>query len=38
MRSVAIRGSAYDQATGLAELVVDRLTAKLARELLGFEP
>lgn len=38
MRCVAIRGSAYEEATGLAELVVDRLTAKLARALLGFEP
>ncbi|MDQ6730488.1 MAG: HAD-IA family hydrolase [Actinomycetota bacterium] len=38
MRCVAIRGSAYEEATGLAELVVDRLTVMLARVLLGFEP
>lgn len=38
MGCVAIRGSAYGEAAGLAALVVDRLTAKLARELLGFEP
>jgi beta-phosphoglucomutase-like phosphatase (HAD superfamily) len=38
MRCVAIRGSAYEQATGLAELVVDRVKGKLARGLLGFEP
>ena len=38
LRCVAIRGSAYEETTALADLVVDRLTAKLARELLGFEP
>lgn len=34
MRCVAIRGRAYDERSGVAELVVDRLTAQLARELL----
>ena len=38
MRCVAIRGSTYDEGSGLAELVVDRLTAELARELLRTEP
>ena len=33
MRCVAIRGPAYDQDSGLAELVVDRLTAELAQAL-----
>ncbi len=34
MRCVAIRGRAYDERSGVAELVVDRLTADLARALL----
>jgi beta-phosphoglucomutase len=38
MRCVAIRGRAYDEASGLAQLVVDRLTGELAAELLGAEP
>ena len=35
MRCVAIRGRAYDEDSGLAELVVDRLTAELAGALLS---
>ncbi|MGB0097947.1 MAG: HAD hydrolase-like protein [Solirubrobacteraceae bacterium] len=37
MRCVALRGRAYDEDSGLAELVVDRLTAELARTLLQAE-
>jgi beta-phosphoglucomutase-like phosphatase (HAD superfamily) len=37
MRCVALRGRAYDEDSGLAELVVDRLTAELARTLLQVE-
>jgi HAD superfamily hydrolase (TIGR01509 family) len=35
MRCVALRGPAYDEASGAAELVVDRLTAELAAWLMG---
>lgn len=38
VRCVAIRGRAYDEDSGLAELVVDRLTAELARMLLREGP
>jgi beta-phosphoglucomutase len=38
MRCVAIRGRAYDEACGVAELVVDRLTAELASTLVRVEP
>lgn len=33
MRCIAIRGSAYDEQSGAAELVVDQLTVELARRL-----
>ena len=35
MRCVALRGPAYDEGSGVAELVVDRLTAELACCLVG---
>ena len=38
MRCVAIRGRNYDEASGAAELVVDRLTVELARRLVGTAP
>lgn len=38
MRCVAIRGRAYDEASGLAQLVVNRLTSELAAALLGDGP
>jgi beta-phosphoglucomutase len=38
MRCVAIRGEAYDESSGVAELVVDGLTADLARTLLRAAP
>jgi beta-phosphoglucomutase-like phosphatase (HAD superfamily) len=38
MGCVAIRGRAYDEDSGVAELVVDRLTAELARTLLRTVP
>jgi beta-phosphoglucomutase len=38
MRCVAIRGRAYDEASGLAQLVVDRLTGEVAAALLGARP
>ena len=38
MRCVAIRGRAYDEDSGMAELVVDRLTVELARTLLRPGP
>jgi beta-phosphoglucomutase-like phosphatase (HAD superfamily) len=37
MRCVALRGPAYDEESGAAELVVDRLTAELAGWLLGSD-
>jgi beta-phosphoglucomutase-like phosphatase (HAD superfamily) len=33
MRCVALRGGAYDEGSGVAEVVVDGLTADLARAL-----
>jgi beta-phosphoglucomutase-like phosphatase (HAD superfamily) len=38
MRCVAIRGRSYDEDSGVAELVVDRLTAELAHTLLRPGP
>ena len=38
MRCIALRGSAYDEASGMAEFVVDRLTVELARALVGTAP
>ncbi len=38
MRCIAIRGRAYDEDCGVAELVVDRLTAELASTLVGARP
>lgn len=38
MRCIAIRGRAYDEESGVAELVVDRLTPDLARTLLHEGP
>ena len=38
MRCVAIRGHAYDEDSGAAEGVVDRLTAELAATLLRAGP
>jgi beta-phosphoglucomutase-like phosphatase (HAD superfamily) len=38
MRCIAVRGSAYDEASGMAEVVVDRLTVELARTLVGTAP
>jgi HAD superfamily hydrolase (TIGR01509 family) len=38
MRCIALRGRAYDEDSGVAELVVDRLTAELARTLVGAGP
>ena len=38
MRCIAIRGRAYDEDSGVAELVVDRLTADLAHALLRAGP
>jgi HAD superfamily hydrolase (TIGR01509 family) len=35
MRCVALRGTAYDERSGVAELVVDRLTSELASRLVG---
>lgn len=35
MRCVALRGRAYDEASGAADLVVERLTAELAAWLIG---
>jgi beta-phosphoglucomutase-like phosphatase (HAD superfamily) len=35
MRCVALRGRAYDEASKAADLVVERLTAGLARRLVG---
>jgi beta-phosphoglucomutase-like phosphatase (HAD superfamily) len=35
MRCVALRGSAYDEDSGEAELVVDRLTVELAHRIVG---
>jgi beta-phosphoglucomutase-like phosphatase (HAD superfamily) len=38
MRCVALRGPAYDEESGAAELVVDRLTVELASRLVGSAP
>jgi beta-phosphoglucomutase-like phosphatase (HAD superfamily) len=38
MRPIALRGRAYDENSGVAELVVDRLTVELARTLVGAGP
>lgn len=38
MRCVAIRGRAYDEDSGLAHMVVERLTGELAAALLGSQP
>jgi HAD superfamily hydrolase (TIGR01509 family) len=36
MRCVAVRGSAYDEESAMAELVVDRLTVELAHRVVGL--
>lgn len=38
MRCVALRGSAYEEDSGVAELVVDRLTVELAHRVVGSRP